>query len=219
MKLKQILLIIFCACSAIIMAQPRLLEEEMYVGVHGGVIASMVSFTPTIEQSALNPHLGANGGFIFRYAGHKVCGLQVELNYMRRGWHEVETNYTRNIDYIEVPFLMHLSVGKKFRGFLNLGPQIGYAIHESETNRPVRFVTGQHIAQYNPIDTPFDWGLAGGLGMLYRTKNAGVYQLEARFNFNFGDIFSNHKADYFSKSSIMSLSLNLAWLWQFKGEK
>ncbi len=202
-----------------VMAQPRLLEEEMYVGVHGGVIASMVSFTPTIEQSALNPQLGGNGGLIFRYAGHKVCGLQVELNYMRRGWHEVETNYTRNIDYIEVPFLMHLSVGKKFRGFLNLGPQIGYAIHESEANRPVKFVTGQHIAQYNPIDTPFDWGLAGGLGMLYRTKNAGVYQLEARFNFNFGDIFSNHKADYFSKSSIMSLSLNLAWLWQLKGEK
>ncbi len=215
--MRKLLTILLLVCALGLTAQPRLEHDEMYVGVHAGAIATMVSFSPTVQQSASHPFLGANGGFVFRYAGHKVCGVQVELNYMQRGWHETKTGYTRTIDYLELPFLTHLSFGKSFRGFVNLGPQIGYAIRETRPAVPTlpegeRYPT----AQYLHIDNRFDWGLAGGLGMLYRTPKAGVYQIEARFNYSLGNLYGNSKYDAFSKSFPMSLSLNFAWLWPLR---
>ncbi len=214
--MKRTLLFILLVAGALsVAAQPRLDRPEIYVGIHGGVMASLVQFTPSIEQDLLQT-LGANGGLVFRYAGHKVCGLQVELNYMQRGWYEKATGYRRTIDYIELPFLTHLSFGRSFRGFLNLGPQIGYAIHEQHHNTPTDLTDLKTTAQYLSIDNRFDWGIAGGLGMLYRTKKAGVYQLEARFNYSFGDLFSNSKFATFGRSCPMNISLNLAWLWDIK---
>lgn len=208
--MKRLLVIFFCLLGGVIglLAQPRLERDEMYVGVHAGILASMVGFSPAVEQSALNPYLGPNAGLVFRYSGQKCCGLQVELNYMQRGWHETPIGYRRRLDYVEMPFLTHIWFGRKFRGFVNLGPQVGFLVHESHYGLPEK-VQPQHL----PLNKHFDWALAAGLGMLYRSI-AGVWQLEARFNYSFGDVFANHKTDYFSRSNCMNLSLNLAWFWQ-----
>lgn len=199
-------------------AQPRLRRPEVYVGVHGGVMASTVLFSPSVaNMDLLQSPLTANGGLVFRYAGHKVCALQTELNYMQRGWceHLATTNktYVRQLDYIEIPLLMHLYFGKeRFRGFINLGPQIGYCIRDIVSGTPL----SSSGLQYNRIDKPFDWGLAGGLGCYYRTKKIGLFQLEARFNFSMGTIFNNRQVDYFSQSNAMNLSINFAYLWEIK---
>ena len=214
--------------SVVCLAQPKLSHEEMYVGAHAGAIASMYRFAPVeVKQSWKHPFLGWNGGLVFRYAGHKVCGMQVEINYMQRGWYETNQDYTRQLDYIEVPFLMHLYFGKKARGFINLGPQIGYCIRSTESGT---VPTAQDLArkaggtskvahQYADVEKPFDWGIAGGAGFYYRSKYAGVYQLEARFNWSFGNTFNDSKMDYFDYSTPMSLSLNFAYMWQVKGDK
>ena len=73
---------VFCALS--IQAQPRLRTPEYYLGFHGGVSVSTVSFNPTVQNMSSFKdgwRWGGNGGLVFRYAGHKYCGLQVELNY------------------------------------------------------------------------------------------------------------------------------------------
>lgn len=206
-------------------AQPKLPKEEMYVGAHGGALASMYRFSPKVTQDWKQPFLGWNGGLVFRYAGHKVCGMQVELNYMQRGWYEPETGYKRQLDYIELPFLMHLYFGsKRARGMFNLGPQIGYCFRSVESGtvpdnyRVARELGGKSKTahQYAAVEKPFDWGIAAGLGFYYRTKHAGVYQIEARFNWSFGNTFNDSKMDYFDYSSPMSLSLNLAYMWQVK---
>ena len=154
------------------------------------------------------------------YAEHRICALQVECNYMQRGWAEVyetqgvaPTIYTRQLHYIELPFLMHIALGKQmFRVFLNFGPQIGYCIRDIATQLPSTITS----PQYQPIEKPFDWGLAGGLGCYYRTKKIGLFQLEARFNFSMGTTYNDRKVDYFSQSNAMNLSLNLAYLWEIK---
>ena len=227
--MKKTLLILFCLTLGLIAsAQPKLNHEEMYLGAHGGAIASMYRFSPKVEQNWKSPFLGWNGGLIFRYAGHKVCGMQLELNYMQRGWHESVTDYKRQLDYIEVPFLMHLYFGKKARGFFNLGPQVGYCIRSVNTdNVPLPYSTvigtdaetSRTAHQYAKIEKPFDWGIAAGLGFYYRSRWAGVYQLEARFNWSFGNTFNDSKMDYFDYSNPMSLSLNFAYMWQIKGDK
>ena len=214
----------FCVLTAT--AQPRLRQPEMYIGVHGGVLASMMMWLPEVEGTSRIEQtvmLSGNGGFVFRYAHHKYCGLQVELNYMQRGWREkvpaTETQqggyYKRCLNYLELPFLMHIYFGKNAgRGFVNLGPQIGYCFKESWSG--VKNTQEENPAQYKKLDRPFDWGIAGGIGGYYRSEKAGVFQIEARFNYSLGDSFANGKADYFDMSHAMNLSLNLAYLWQIK---
>lgn len=197
-------------------AQPRLRTPEIYLGGHAGVMASSMIFKPSVKEVRLiQSPLSTNGGLIFRYAGHKVCAVQVELNYMQRGWLEKseQGDYRRQLEYIEMPFLMHLYFGgQHFRGFLNLGPQIGYCFRDTEygTKNP------NYSHQYVPIQHPFDWGVAGGLGMYYRTNKIGLFQLEARFNYSFGSVFNNRTTDHFSFANPIGLSLNLAYLWQIK---
>lgn len=119
-----------------VLSQPRLEEHEYYLGIQGGALASMVRFSPTVTQSALKAYVGPTAGLLFRYSGHKCCGLQLELNYMQRGWRETTIGYRRELDYIEMPFLTHIYFGNKFRGFVNLGPQIGVLINEKHYNLP-----------------------------------------------------------------------------------
>lgn len=226
--MKRLLLILLTCLSALLVsAQPKLPHEEMYVGAHAGALASMYRFSEKVTQDWKHPFLGVNGGLVFRYAGHKVCGFQVEVNYMQRGWYETNIDYTRQLDYIEVPFLMHLYFGKRARGFINLGPQVGYCIRSVAKNTPSPYdamvasgkATSKTAHQYANVEAPFDWGLAGGVGFYYRSKYAGVYQLEARFNWSFGNTFADSKMDYFDYSAPMSLSLNFAYMWQVKGDK
>ncbi len=219
MKRHTLVIFILCwaACAA---AQPRLSKAEMYVGLQGGVIASMMRFSPVVQGTNNvigTAVLGGNGGFVFRYNGHKYCGLQVELNYMQRGWREtvdtINIRYSRRLHYIELPFLFHLYFGSaRHRAFLNIGPQIGYCLasQASGTGHPT------YTEQYKPVAMPFEYGLAAGLGYVARTQSAGCFQLEARFNYSFSDLFPNHKSDYFAQSSPMALSLNLAYLWEIK---
>lgn len=206
-------MLMLCGMAA---AQPRLRAPEMYIGVHGGVEASTLLFSPKVDNMSPFTHgvtLGGDGGVVFRYAGHKVCGLQVELNYMHRGWREELDGavYQRHLHYLEVPFLMHLYFGQKsmVRGFLNLGPQIGVCVADQHGGTPLTS-TGK---QYNPIDSRFDWGLAAGLGMYVRTNKAGVYQLEVRANYSLGSPFSTRRTDYFQQAAPLDVSLNLGWLW------
>lgn len=221
---KYIMVLAMCiALSAPAWAQPMLRAPEMYLGVQGGVTASTVLFSPTVSNMS-NPFtngvtLGGNAGVVFRYAGHKVCGLQVELNYMHRGWreHTDTATYQRNLHYLELPFLMHLYFGKQaVRGFVNLGPQIGVCLADTASGPRI---SGTAAHQYNSIESRFAWGLAGGLGMYVRTRNAGVYQLELRANYSLGSVFHTSPTDHFSLVNPLDVSLNLGWLWPLNKPK
>jgi hypothetical protein len=198
-------------------AQPRLRMPEHWVGVHGGVTASTVNFKPRVENMARIDRscvLGGNGGFVFRYAGHKYCALQMELNYMHRGWAEHNDtigHYSRNLHYIEIPMLMHINFGSdKCRWFLNAGPQVGYCIKDE--GRRGTLVNGAGQAEYEPLKNRVNWGIVAGTGLYFITKKAGLYQLEVRFDYAFGGIFGTNLTDHFNVASPMDLSLNLGWL-------
>ena len=140
-------------------AQPQLRKPEVYFGVHGGVTASTVQFSPTVpNMSPITDAvvLGGNGGLVFRWSGQKCCAVQVELNYLQRGWREAneEGAYTRALHYIELPFLMHIYFGSPtVRGFVNLGPQIGYCVYD---NGGTGTKQTSEVHQYSPIEKPFD---------------------------------------------------------------
>ena len=209
---------------AVMQAQPRLQTPEIYLGVHGGVSASTVLFTPAVENMTPITQacvLGGNGGLVFRYSKHKCCALQVELNYQHRGWreHSDAGTYSRDLHYIELPLLANIYFGsERCRGFFNLGPQIGYCVKDNggSGTQIAKTITHQYT---KPIDHPFDWGVAGGIGFYYRSRNAGLYQIEARYNFSFGGIYGTQLVDHFDMASPMDLSINLAWMWEIKSRR
>lgn len=106
---KLLTLILFIALCLPLMAQKRLAHPEMYVGLSGGAVGSMIRFTPTIERKLL---WGGNGGVTWRYVSDKYFGLQIEANYMTRGWKEKKTGYQQYMHYIEIPALCHIYFGR-----------------------------------------------------------------------------------------------------------
>lgn len=188
-------------------AQPRLRTKEYWVGFHGGVTAGTVIFAPA--EANMKPItracvLGGAGGFVFRYAGHKYCHFQMELNYMHRGWATGSSTVARtehNLHYIELPILMNLNVGSDIcRWIFNLGPQVGYCLWDENKS----------------ITKPFYWGFAAGTGFYVRTKKAGVYEFEVRFAYAFGGIVGTSVVDSHDMASPMDLGIHLGWYWPIK---
>ena len=199
MRVERIIAVVASAmCIGMVCAQPRLRTPEFYLGVHGGVTASTVLFMPS--ESGMSPItkacvLGGNGGFVFRYAGHKYCGFQMELNYEHRGWTQSGTPHS--LHYIELPILMHLHFGSPVcQWFFNLGPQIGYCVKDESST----------------ITHPFDWGLTAGTGILFNTKKAGTYHLEIRYDFSLGGVLGTTVTDKHNMANPMDLSVNLGWV-------
>ena len=212
MKLQRFIIVLAGLCvSAGMFAQPRLSKPEYYLGFHGGVSAGTVIFRPAASDMTPITNacvLGGNGGFVFRYAGHKYCHFQMELNYQHRGWATYNTSagHTyRNLHYIELPILMNLNFGSNVcRWFFNLGPQIGYCVWDESKS----------------IDHPFDWGMAAGTGLYVKTRKAGIYELEIRFDYSFGGVYGTSITDTYNMASPMDLSINLGWMMPIKkGER
>lgn len=196
------------------------------IGFNGGVQLNSIDFSPKIKQSQ---HMGYTGGFTARYISEKyfamICGAQLEVNYSLRGWKEkIEEQpeddffaYSRNMSYIEVPFLAHLAFGKERRGaqfFINLGPQVGFLLSDSEkiegdwTYPPIPIIE-QHGKK---IDKKFDYGITGGLGLELKT-NAGNFLLEGRYYFGLSNFYKSTKKDYFSRSAHNVISIRFSYLW------
>lgn len=213
--------------------EPR---SNFSVGVNGGINLNSTSFTPTIKQNSL---MGITGGLTARYISEKyfamICGTQVELNFSQRGWDELfeipgdngemvedpTQTYTRKMTYIDIPFLAHLAFGNE-RGlqfFLNLGPQVGFLIGESETIDGVdmdRLSSTQKAVYGVKIQNKFDYGIVGGGGVELRTKKAGSFIVEGRYYFALSDFYKTAKKDYFARAAHGTISVKLTYLFDLK---
>jgi len=206
----KILISILFVISTTLSAQSRLDKPEMYIGANFGVTESMIMFKPTILQGYL---MGYNGGIVFRYIAEKNVGIQAELNFSQRGWQESSGIYSRQLNYVELPFMTHIYVGRKNRFFFNIGPKISYLISEKSILNAA--VSTTEVQQITTVQHPFDYGLCTGIGLLFNI-NGKIIQLDTRANYSLSNIFDDQKKDYFANSNNLNLSLNLAYLFQVK---
>jgi len=207
----KILFFLAITSSLLASAQDRLMKPEMYLGINAGVTESQIYFKPTVTQGYLR---GYNGGLVFRYIAEKNVGMQAELNFSQRGWNEASGLYTRQLNYVELPFMTHIYLGKKNRFFINLGPKISYLISENILLNNTGDLTDEN-QHFTIVEHAFDYGLCGGIGLLFGIGKNQI-QLDTRFNFGLSDIYKNTKIDYFSNSNNLNLSVNLAWLVKVK---
>ena len=200
-------------------------RNTLSLGVSGGMGTSSVSFIPSIKQTL---SLGPTFGVSLRHVSEKyfflICGTQIECNLASRGWTEkIEdgsgNEYTRVLNYIEVPFLAHIGFGREFRGVqghINLGPQVAYLINEREiyggqqpwdtSNRP-----NQVTEQYGKaIENKLDYGITASVGIELRT-GSGNFGLEGRYYFGLGNIYGITKKDYFGLCANSTISVRATY--------
>ncbi|MDR1556646.1 MAG: PorT family protein [Tannerellaceae bacterium] len=199
-------------------------RQEFSAGASFGMGVSSVSFVPKVQENQL---LGVHTGLTVRWLTETFAGLVLEINYSQEGWDEhfddPAFQYTRRLNYVDIPFLAHFyfDLSKHVRFFVNAGPKIGFLLNESTEKRiddsaspPIDEITGRpHTSeQWNKaVENKLAWGICGGPGFELRT-GIGCFQLEGRYYYSLGDIFSNRKADYFPKSSTQVIFGKLTYL-------
>ena len=116
-----------------------------------------------------------------------------------------------------MPLLSHIYFGKeKSRFFVNLGPKIRYLVSEKSNST---YTNPTAYQQITAVENKLDYSILGGSGLEVRTKKAGYFQLEARYDFGLGDIFKNSKADYFARSSNQAFSINFVYFFNVLNSK
>lgn len=207
-------------------AQKDTFKRELYLGVGGGMLLSNMDFVPNVPTVYKQ---GVYGGISAKYISEKYLGLLVELNYAQRGWEEdfgpdSDFSYSRSLDYIELPFMTHIYFGKKTRFILNIGPQISLLVGDREdmnqaladnieeirANNPDARVGMQYDGMYEL--KPIDYGLVGGVGMELKT-GIGDFDIEGRYYFGLGDIFTSRRSDeaYFSRSAARIVEVKMTY--------
>ena len=226
MKTKLLIIFLSFAAFAANAQDLELFRPRFLIGGSFGTTFSSTTFVPKVKNGML---LGYTGGIVARYDSEKNVGIQAELNYAQQGWEEEFFNakyeYSRVINYIELPLLTHIYFGKKnFKVFLNIGPKIGYALSEKTTSSN-NFENIDQVDEENhileqhgmPLQNKFDWGICGGPGIELRTK-AGYFVLEGRYYYGLGNIYKSTKVDYFPQSSPNVISVKLSYLFPLGGK-
>lgn len=221
-------------------------RNDFTLGVNGGYILSNVSFTPKVTQGY---HGGLTGGLSMRYVCEKyfktIASVYAEVNYSQLGWKEdildinnqavinpvtgLAENYSRTINYVQVPILAHLAWGKEYKGvsfFVNLGPQFGFYLSEkTKTNFNVKdYNMNDRVSTVVAQDTmavenKFDYGIAVGAGMEYSVPKVGHFLVEARYYYGLGNIYGDSKRDYFGSSNFGNIIIKAAYLFDITKTK
>lgn len=206
-------------------------RTDLAVGVNGGFVMNQVSFKPAIKQSFKN---GMTMGFTARYTCEKyfslICAFQGELNYTQSGWKEnpdsEESPYQRNLHYLQMPLLANIGFGRErggVKGFLVIGPQLGYCIGESvkEGARylPPQVLVGDLTQHDLKVQKKFEYGITGGLGMDISTRSGHHFIVEGRYFYGLSDIFSSTKKDPFGRSANSTISAKVSYLFDIKKTK
>ncbi len=190
-------------------AQPDT-QSIFMIGVKQGVNLSKINFVPTVDQTTT---IGYTGGLAFKYISEKHVGIQMELNFSKRGWTEnldSGKSYKRELNYFEIPVLTHFIFGqKKTRAFLNVGPSFSFHLNNKESFHLPS--VGDTLLYYGrKLDKNFELGLVGGVGITQSTS-LGDFQLEFRFLYGLQNIFAVDSKTDLGKSQNQLYGITLSY--------
>ena len=190
------------------------------MGVSGGMTYSKVRFYPNIAESFMQ---GYASGIMFRLISEPQIGFQAEVNFTQKGWKEDSVGYSRRLNYISIPIMTHINIGKKALRFtLNLGPEVAFKIKEEE-----KFIDpavshsdnpGYRTFFGKPTDNSLDLLFTVGIGLEYHLKHGGAFALEGRGFYSLPNLFSTNKYEY-SISQGNGAQVKLAYLFQLGKKK
>lgn len=194
--IKYISFVVLAFCMQAVYSQ----EEDVFFpkfgfGANTFFNYSSIDFKPSFNQTY---YYGNGVGFVFnyiseeykggvahKYTGKVHSGIQMELNYQQRGWKEDTDStpdlYTHRINYLEIPFMSHITWGKRDVKFVvDFGPFVSFL--QSSSNKTLTS-DSTYIQTYfgRKPDSEFDYGFIFAPGLFVDTK-AGVFTVQFRYN-------------------------------------
>lgn len=196
------LMVVLLACTAQAQSSFR---PEASLGIKGGLNLSNYTFDPNITQQARTAY---TGGLVFKHIAQRKLGIQLEANFVQRGWTETAASggtFTRELDYLEVPFMTHVAIGQRTRFILNFGPNASFLLN-SPAGAPIPEGQTEQGYYQKPIDNEFMIALSLGIGMS-KITSFGEFQLEARLTQGLNDIFDIEQNVATSRNTNVGLTL------------
>lgn len=190
----------------------------LWIGAHGGFMASRFSFVPSVRQRL---HQGWVGGLVARYDVERGASMQLEVNYQRTGWRErfdaEGVSYSRDLDYVDVPLLTHLALDLGgAQVFVHAGPFVGYQLSETGRVTGEDQLTDQDRLRHGlNTSSRFFWGLGGGPGIHIPLGRQAI-ELEGRFVYGLGNIFSTERTAPYVQSGEMRFGVTLNYLFRMR---
>lgn len=202
-------------------------NSNVSIGLRAGADVSRVMFNPSVSQS-WKP--GPVAGFTFRYIEENHFGIIAELDYMQMGWKEdfeqKPFKYERTLNYLQLPVMTHLYFGRRGKFFFNAGPVVGCMLGESAKSdfnpSEIADIEGFPIngrindQQTMKVRNRFDYGICAGIGGEFNINRGHSLSLEARFCYGLGNIMPSRRADVFSSSNSMTITLALGYWFRIK---
>ncbi|MFO7656242.1 MAG: porin family protein [Bacteroidales bacterium] len=182
--------------------------SQLLIGVNQGVTFSQLDFGIITNQSL---YQGYQGGLFLTYLSGPGIGVQLECNYAQKGWKiqpDSTESYSRKLNYVEIPFMTHIVVGKrKSRLVIDLGPYVSF-LHSEKEKTNITDTVIDYIGYH--ADRDFEFGYCVGLGYQYTTK-AGHFGFHVRYNNSLTNIFTPSSEMQYFASRNQSLSICLKY--------
>lgn len=211
--------LLICLLPMFTMGQAESFTKEFYIGAKGGIIFSRVKFKPSVEQNLFQ---GNTGGLILRMISEPHVGIQMEFNYLQKGWEEkpltgMTQNYSHQLNYFEIPIMTHANLGTKaFRFTLNVGPTVAFLLSDSQGMNPAEpAIPAQPVIAYwgKPIDSKIDFLFTGGVGSEYHFSKAGAITLDARVFYSLTNLYDSKNYGY-DPSQTNGVQVTLGYLFR-----
>ena len=172
------------------------INAQILAGVKIGTNITSINYDEKPGQPVYNMDrkIGYMGGLVFQQFSTRNFGLQIELNYIQKGWKTAydttfNTQYERNIEYLDIPFLTHASFGiNKSEFIIELGFFTGFALQSSEVFYDAGIAREQEYEFEPDRDNRIEYGLQGGVGIKRKFK-FGILQLEGNYSFTFNSVY------------------------------
>ncbi len=202
--MKRIPLIIICLILLDSANAQKTFQPESHLGIIQGVNFSRTDFEIfDIEQKFL---AGYRGGIVFNYFSESFAGIQIELSYSEQGWKGTLDSvrfYDGRLNYIELPFLTSITLGKSRLFFvLNIGPYFSYEIMSD---------ISEDTGYPSETDYKFGFGYCGGVGLGIHSS-AGTFIIEGRYSNSLTNIYDPSENTDFRASRTQNINISLTYL-------
>ena len=212
--LKKFILIsvIILASSLVGFSQSDDFKPLFSFGIKQGINYSTVNFSPGIDQGLT---LGYTGGLVYKYQNEKLFGLQLELNFIQKGWTEnldtINNSYSRKLNYIELPLITQVILGKRpnLKYYVNLGTSFAYLLSEKE-ELEVNNEAYRREYYEKKVENYFDYSVLGEAGVTYNT-GIGEFQIGVRYQLTFTDLFDVNDETVFTNSQNQLFNLSITY--------
>jgi len=165
---------------------------QFAVGVKAGGGVSQVNVLPLIEQEFA---IGQTVGCFITYQPQPKNqgklglsgGIQMEFNYVKKGWKETAQFYSNQVEYFQIAPLTSIATGRKnFNILFQFGPQIGFlnkAYQEADGKKGLLTET----ASFADSTTSYEFSVTGGMGFQYKTR-VGIFALNMRYEHSLSNV-------------------------------